>query len=50
MTTIDYYIYENAYHFYQMGYASAISWFLFLFVFVFTLINWRYAGSRIHYD
>ncbi len=50
VTTIDYYIYENAYHFYRMGYASAISWFLFLFVFVFTLINWRYAGSRIHYD
>jgi multiple sugar transport system permease protein len=50
VTTIDYYIYENAYHFYQMGYASAISWFLFIFVFVFTLINWRYAGSRIHYD
>jgi multiple sugar transport system permease protein len=50
VTTIDYYIYENAYHFYRMGYASAISWFLFLFVFVFTVINWRYAGSRIHYD
>jgi multiple sugar transport system permease protein len=50
VTTIDYYIYENAYHFYQMGYASAISWFLFILVFVFTLINWRYAGSRIHYD
>jgi multiple sugar transport system permease protein len=39
VTTIDYYIYENAYHFCRMGYASSISWFLFIIVFVFTLIN-----------
>jgi multiple sugar transport system permease protein len=50
VTTINYYIYSNAYRFYQMGYASSISWFLFVMVFAFTLINWRYAGGKVHYD
>jgi multiple sugar transport system permease protein len=50
VTTINYYIYSNAYRFYKMGYASSISWFLFILVFGFTLVNWRYAGSRVHYD
>jgi len=50
VTTINYYIYSNAYQYYRMGYASSISWFLFILVFAFTLMNWRYGGSRVHYD
>ena len=50
VTTINYYIYTNAYQFYRMGYASAISWFLFVVVFVFTLIQWRYGRAMVHYD
>ncbi len=48
-TTISYYIYSNAFEFYRMGYAAAISWFLFLLVLVVTLVNWRYGGRKVHY-
>jgi len=44
-TTLSYYIYNYAYQFYEMGYASAIAWILFLLVFVATLFSWRF-GSR----
>lgn len=48
-TTIDYYIYNNAYQWLKMGYASAIAWFLFLIIFTVTLIFWRYGGRRVKY-
>lgn len=48
-TTIIYYIYNNAFEWYQMGYAAAISWVLFLIIFVITILKWRFYGSSIHY-
>ncbi len=48
-TTISYYIYNNAYVWFNMGYAAAIAWFLFLVIFVATLINWRYSGRAVYY-
>jgi len=48
-TTISYYIYNNAYRDYKLGYASAIAWFLFIFVAGATIINWKYLGRRVHY-
>ncbi len=48
-TTINYYIYNNAYVWFKMGYASAIAWILFIFVFAVTLINWRFGGRRVQY-
>ncbi len=48
-TTIEYYIYNNAYRWFQMGYAASIAWVLFIVVFVVTLINWRYGGRSVHY-
>jgi len=48
-TTISYYIYNNAYEWFHMGYAAAIAWFLFLIVFVMTLLNWRFGGRRVVY-
>jgi ABC-type sugar transport system permease subunit len=48
-TTISYYIYNNAYRDYKLGYASAIAWFLFIFVAGVTIINWKYLGRRVHY-
>ena len=44
-TTLSYYIYTKAFEEFQIGYASAVAWVLFLLVFVITLINWRF-GSR----
>lgn len=48
-TTLSYYIYETGFQFFYMGRASAASWLLFLMVLVFTWLNWRVAGSKVHY-
>lgn len=48
-TTIIYYIYNNAFQWQQMGYAAAISWFLFLVIFMITMIKWRVFGKLVHY-
>jgi multiple sugar transport system permease protein len=38
---IVYYLYQNAFQFYQMGYAAAIAYVLFVILFIATLIQWR---------
>lgn len=43
--TIVYYIFNNAFEWFQMGYASAIAWVLFAMMFVFTLIQWRMSNK-----
>ena len=48
-TTISYGIYNNAFQYFNMGRAAAISWLLFLMVFVVTLINWRFGGKKVNY-
>ena len=40
-TTMVYYIYESAFQFYEMGYASTLAFGLFALLFVFTLIQLR---------
>jgi len=46
-TTLGFYIYQKAYVFFEMGYASAIAWVLFLLILCVTLLNWRYGGKSI---
>ncbi len=48
-TTISYYIYNNAYQWFKMGYAASIAWFLFLVILIVTLFNWKYGGKVVHY-
>ncbi|MDD5085787.1 MAG: sugar ABC transporter permease, partial [Candidatus Omnitrophica bacterium] len=48
-TTIMYYIYNNAFQWFNMGYAAAIAWFLFLIIFIFTLLYWKVGGKLVHY-
>lgn len=38
---IVYYLYQYAFQFYQMGYAAAVAYVLFVILFVVTLIQWR---------
>ncbi len=38
---LSYYIYTTAFNFYDMGYASAISWVLFAIILIITLVQWR---------
>jgi multiple sugar transport system permease protein len=40
-TTLGFYLYERAYLRFEMGYASALAWVLFLLVLGFTFLNWR---------
>ncbi len=40
------YLYQNAFVWFEMGYASAIAWILFLLMMAATLLQWRAAGSR----
>jgi multiple sugar transport system permease protein len=48
-TTMSYFIYNNAFQWFKMGYAASIAWFLFILVFFATLINWKYGGKLVHY-
>jgi multiple sugar transport system permease protein len=47
--TFIYTIYQNAFQYFQLGYASAQAYLLFVVVFVFTLINWRLQKKWVHY-
>jgi multiple sugar transport system permease protein len=46
-TTIVYYIYNNAYQWFKMGYATAIAWVLFLLMLGATLLQWRLGKERM---
>ena len=48
-TTIVYYIYNNAFAFFKMGYAAAIAWVLFVVILVVTVLNWRLVEGKIGY-
>lgn len=39
---IVYYLYEEAFRFFHMGYAAAIAWVLFLIILVLTLLQWKF--------
>ena len=48
--TIVYFIYENGFKFFKMGYATAASWVLFVIVAVFTAIYFRSQNRWVHYQ
>ena len=48
-TTLSYYIYTKAFEEFQIGYASAVAWVLFLLVFAITLVNWRFGSRYVNY-
>ena len=43
---IIYYLYQKAFRWFEMGYASAIAWVLFACMFTVTLLQWRSFGRR----
>jgi len=49
-TTIMLYLYQNAFQWFQMGYAAAIACVLFGLIFGFTLLNWRLSQRAGHYQ
>ena len=42
-TTISFYLYQCAYQNFEMGYASALAWILFVIVLAITLFHWRHG-------
>lgn len=48
--TVVYFIYENGFKFFKMGYASAASWVLFLIVALFTAIYFWSQDRWVHYQ
>lgn len=48
-STIVFYLYRNAFVFFKIGYASSIAVVLFFILFIFTLIQHRLIGRKIHY-
>ena len=48
--TVVYFIYENGFKFFKMGYASAASWILFVIVAFFTWLYFRGQGRWVHYQ
>jgi multiple sugar transport system permease protein len=47
--TLSYHIYENAFQFFQMGYAAAESYVLFAFVFAITLVQFKLQHRWVFY-
>lgn len=43
-------IYENAFKFFKMGYASAMSWVLFIIIMVFTLVLFKTSNKWVYYS
>lgn len=48
-TVLSLFIYQNAFRYYEMGYASAISWALFFIIMIFTVIQWIGQKRWVHY-
>jgi multiple sugar transport system permease protein len=49
-TLLGYFIYQNAFQFFQMGYASALSVALFLLLALLAFIQFKISESRVHYQ
>ncbi len=49
-TVYNYYLYQNAFQFFKMGYASAMAWILFAIIAVITYIQMKFLGSNINYN
>ena len=47
--TFVYYIYQNGFQFFKIGYASAVGVVMMLFIGVFTIAYFRVLDRRVHY-
>lgn len=48
--SIIFYLWENGFTYFDMGYASALAYVLFALIFTLTLINWRFGSKLVHYQ
>ncbi|MBM7692064.1 multiple sugar transport system permease protein [Peribacillus deserti] len=45
-----FYLYQDAFKFFKMGYASALAWILFIIILIFTLIQFKVFGKKVYYE
>jgi ABC-type sugar transport system permease subunit len=45
-----YYLWQNAFSFFRMGYASAMAWVLFLVIGAITIFQWKFSKRWVFYD
>lgn len=48
-TILSLYVYQNAFRYYDMGYAATISWALFVIILIITLLQWLGQKRWVHY-
>ncbi|RKL66940.1 spermidine/putrescine ABC transporter permease [Salipaludibacillus neizhouensis] len=48
--TLMVHLYNNAFEYFRMGYASALAWVMFFVIMVFTLINLYFAKKWVYYE
>ncbi|MCQ6267928.1 sugar ABC transporter permease [Fictibacillus sp. WQ 8-8] len=46
----NYYLFRKAFEEFDMGYASALAWILFIIIFIFTLLVFRSSALWVHYE
>lgn len=46
----NYYLYQNAFEFFRMGYASAMAYALFALIFLITVFQVKFLNKRVQYD
>lgn len=44
------YLYQNAFQYFQMGYASTLAWILFFYILALTLLIFRSGDAWVHYE
>jgi multiple sugar transport system permease protein len=45
-----YYLWENAFKWFKMGYASALAYLLFIIILIVTIIQMKFLGGRVNYE
>lgn len=49
-TSLVYYLFENGFEWFKMGYAAAIAWYLFAILMIVTLVQWLMARRWVFYE
>lgn len=47
---VSMYLFDNAFRFSRMGYASAMGWIMFIIIFVLTFVSMRISDRYVHYE
>jgi multiple sugar transport system permease protein len=49
-TTVDYFVYQQAYEYSHLGLAATAAWFMFMMILAATVLFWKLGGKKVHYS